>query len=541
MDTVESAGLSTEAKSTGILGGMRGLVGKLFSPKSTAPAAPTRPAAKSKSGTEDKFVIAPGGYRIRVPDESDIERNAGEMVPEIRAGLSQLPPLPNVVADLLREIQNENSTASSIAQIVAIDPALCASILRTVNSAAMGLTRKITAVNEAISFLGVNTVKSVVMRLRLGELLAPVSQQTAMDTEDLWIHCLATSYAAECLSKKSNGVDGGFVATLGLLHDIGRLIVVSRLPDLARALGEAATAGSAENILTVERRVLGIDHAHLGGDLAAAWKLPPDLVQGIHWHHHPAGAFQASDPLPLRKSVHLVQIADQLTKYCYPYADHVQIDSMSKETYETVGLEPSFGGLLDERMRKAISRAIFIGESNSQRPPAMQRRFLRPIQGETARIVAAADRESATLVEIDDPAIEELFAEGRPLIQLNPKANAMQIDKTILNAKAQIACLKLSTDSRAAALMTVGSLLANLQPLCQVGETIDLSIQDQDNRAIFAIRTPGLSASRRVTSETTPETARRLAAADLANVLNLDWFERIAVSSTGDALLFETH
>src|SRR5207248_6487104 len=129
-------------------------------------------------GGEEAYVIAPGGYRIRVPRAGDVGNSVGELIPEVRAGLALLPPLPQVVTEILREIQDPRSTASSVAEIASSDPALAASLLRMVNSAASGMARKTTSVSEAVSYLGFAIVRSLVVKLRLADVL-PVKGEGA--------------------------------------------------------------------------------------------------------------------------------------------------------------------------------------------------------------------------------------------------------------------------------------------------------------------------------------------------------------------------
>jgi putative nucleotidyltransferase with HDIG domain len=500
---------------------------------------------------EAQFVTAPGGYRIRVPNGSETDQNIRDMLPSVRDSLAQLPPLPYVVTELLREINNTQSSASSLAKIASSDPSLAASLLRTVNSAAIGLSRKITSVSEAVSYLGFATVKSIVVRLRLRDVLKAQTPQARQDSQDIWVHSLAVSYAAECLAATAAGVDRGFVSTLGLLHDIGKLAVIAKLPEQADALRKSAADDPNEDPLAAERRILGVDHAHLGGELAAAWKLPADLVQAIHWHHHPASAFHVSDPLPLRKAVHVLQIANQLAKYCYPYCDQMQIEKLPDETFALVGLEPSIMKLLNSRMKQTIGRAIFFADSNNdQQKAATPRRFLRPLTGAQAVACVNAAGEPSTRVAVDDDGVAKMFRgspcevgeitvakaidqDGLHLICHPWEAN---IDKCVVLAKKVLTGANVSDESRSAASIAISSLLPNLAALCSDQETIELSVQ-MDRKISLALRTPALAASRRAGKDVSPASACRLAEADVVHALNLDWIDKVIISSSGDAMV----
>ena len=367
-------------------------------------------------GEEGHFVLSEGGYRIRVPHLTDVGQSVGDMLPAVKEGLSLLPPLPVVVVELLREIQDPKSTASSVAEVASSDPSLAASLLRTSNSAAMGLSRTITSVSEAVSYLGFGTVKAMVIRLRLDQVLTPKNDVHALDADDLWVHSLAVSYAAECLARQIGGVDNGFVATLGLMHDIGKLAILSQFPEEATQL-RATLTDTSKSWHEREAAAFGQDHAGIGANLAAKWKLPADLIQAIRWHHRPAAAFGPGDPLPLRKAVQIVQIANQLAKYCFPYADVMEIEQVSEEGFALLNLEPSLAKLLDKPIRDAMSKAIFFAEGNTRMPSAAPRRFLRPLRGEAAKTAAAGAGQPSVVEE--SALFTRLFSDEAPELYNN--------------------------------------------------------------------------------------------------------------------------
>jgi putative nucleotidyltransferase with HDIG domain len=504
---------------------------------------------------EGSFVMTPCGYRIRVPDESDVGHSLGEMLPTVREGLSLLPPLPSVIIDLLREIQDPKSTSASVAGIASNDPALAASLLRAANGAALGLARTITSVSEAVSYLGFGTVKAMVISLRLGEVMVPRDEEAARDAEDLWVHSLAVSYAAEELAKRISGVDKGFVSTLGLLHDIGKMAILAQLPGEAKLLREMCIRDDVmTQAIAREASVLGVDHAGIGANLAAKWKLPADLVQAIRWHHRPASAFHPADPPALRKALHIVQIANQLAKYCYPHTDRMEIYTVADEVFAMLGLEPSMSKLLTGAVRDAISRAVFFATENTRRPATAPRRFLRPLtKDEASRFLSTpAERESrivedeAAIAALFSPDVQELTvnaqnipeADGLTHARFKTAASSTSIETCLLGLKAHRDTLGLSAVMKSAVTLTVQSLLPNLLPLSSPEDKIEVAQAMQDGLFSLAIRAPGLAVTRRLGSAQSAGAAGRLAEVDLASLLNLGWFERIAVSADGSTVVF---
>jgi len=486
------------------------------------------------------YVVAPGGYRIRVPKADEVHSSIGEMMPSIKEGLNLVPPLPHVVAQLLKEIQDPNATATSVGDIAASDPAMAASMIRTVNSAAFGLSRKITSVSEAVNFLGFTSVKSMVLRLQLEQTLGGAAKGNE-DVEDLWIHSLVVSYIADTLARRVPGVDRGFVSTLALLHDIGKLVVQTQFPQEAEQL--RGRSGD-ESPLSREVRVLGVDHATLGANLAAKWGLPGDLVQAIRWHHLPQRAFSSSDPKSLHQAMALVQIANQLSKFCYVYQDETEIDAITDEVYDLVNLPHDLTALLTPEVRSAASRAIFFADDGSRRPTTAVRRFLRLNRGASAEALLASlagVEGGSAQVEVEDVLCETLFAENDDApdnknLRLHMAATEAGINILCRDVVKAQASLPLVNDMRLAMSLVSRCVLANC--VGQRGEWIDVVHQIDGKRVRFAVRSPSISFARRLGPHCDPDAAFAALDSELANVLNLGWFDSIGTSSDGSTLVF---
>ena len=524
-----------------VLGWIVAMLKKFFLTPEAIKAAETRTEPVVVQAGSSSYVVAPGGYRIRVPKVDDVHSSIGDMMPSIKEGLNLVPPLPHVVAQLLKEIQDPNATASSVGDIAASDPAMAASMIRTVNSAAFGLSRKITSVAEAVNFIGFTSVKSMVLRLQLEQTLGGAAKGNE-DVEDLWIHSLVVSYIADTLARKVPGVDRGFVSTLALLHDIGKLVVQTQFPHEAEQL--RGRSGE-ESPLTREVRVLGVDHAALGANLAAKWGLPGDLVQAIRWHHYPERAFASTDPKPLHQAMFLLQIANQISKYVYVYQDEIEIDAVTDETFDAVHLQHDLTALLTPEIRAAASRAIFFADDGSRRPKTAVRRFLRLNRGPSAEALLAtlaANEGGSAQVEVEDVLCETLFAEGQGSAESNSN---LHLHMAATDAGVNILCrdvvkaqasLPLTADARLALSLVSRCVLANA--IGQRGEWIDVVHAVDGKRVRFALRSPSISFARRFGPECDPDIAFAALDSELANVLNLGWFESIGTSSDGSTLVF---
>ena len=210
--------------------------------------------------------------------------------------------------------------------------------------------------------------------------------------------------------------------------------------------------------------------------------------------------------MPLRKALHIVQIADQLAKYCYPHADVMEIDQIPADVFELLNLDPSISKLLEKPVRDAISRAIFFADGNSRRPSALPRRFLRPLRGIEAANAAASAQNTEPRVAIDEDLVGKLFSQEVPEIfnnngaksnitgqrhaRFSTSATSAGIQKCISAIKAHQDELNLNTETRSISAMTIKSFMANLQSLCGPTELIEIAQMVETRKMVIGIRAP---------------------------------------------------
>ena len=301
----------------------------------------------------------PDGARMRDETSRTATGEGDDLVDEVVRGLERIPPLPHVLFRVLGEIESGNSSARSLAGIVATEPVLTASLLRVANSAATGLVHKIVTVDEAVAYLGYSTVRSLVLRMKLAELMPQRAGAKGYNSEHLWLHSLVVAQVAAHLAKRVSGVDVGLVSTIGLLHDIGKLAINSQFPDTVAQLFARRTAGAPadESFLARERRLFGADHAFIGAFLAAQWKLPTDLTEAIRLHHILDERAVSQMSPGLRRATQLVHVANQLAKYAHVYCADMEIDIVPHRLLRELGLPEVLEELLTDELRGVIHRA----------------------------------------------------------------------------------------------------------------------------------------------------------------------------------------
>lgn len=198
--------------------------------------------------------------------------------------LDDLPSLPAVVMELLSCIDQDDIDVSVLAKKVSHDQALTAKTLRLANSSTYGLQVKVTTIQQAITFLGFQTTRNLITAAAVTGCF-PQGQCKGFDDKAFWRHSIATAVCARVLARRLR-FNQDYAFTAGLLHDIGRLVLVTIYPqDYAEAIARAAADDSA--LLQAERTVLGIDHVAAGMLLADHWKFSDTIRMALGHHHDP--------------------------------------------------------------------------------------------------------------------------------------------------------------------------------------------------------------------------------------------------------------
>ena len=220
-------------------------------------------------------------------------------------GLSNLPILPDVYKKLDAELKSSNVSLKKIGSIIAQDITMTAKILQMVNSAFFGLPQKINDPVQAANFLGMDTLKSLVL---FHHLFSSFEKNESIQDfmKKVWSHSFKVAYASkkimELRCQDHQILEQTFIA--GLLHDIGKLILVQtpgyrdKFADLDYINGK--------DILILEQSLLGTDHSLVGGYLLGLWGLPDYIVESAAFHHSPSEI--GNEQFSILSAVHLAHI-----------------------------------------------------------------------------------------------------------------------------------------------------------------------------------------------------------------------------------------
>jgi putative nucleotidyltransferase with HDIG domain len=250
--------------------------------------------------------------------------------------VSHIATLPEITIKIIELVEDPDSTAGDLHKIIANDPALCARVLKVVNSAFYGLPGQIGSINRAIVLLGLNAVKNIAIAASLAKLFRGGRLCPQFSARDLWTHSIAVAATVKLLSDtlKLGLADEAFLA--GLMHDIGIMV---EMQAFRSKLGEVFDYADQHKcgFMVAEQQVIGATHEDLGKALCEKWKFPRSFAF-VTGHHHNPMAIEAES----RLLTSLVYIADVLASRAQiGYSDTPPNLELDPEVVKSVGLTPA--------------------------------------------------------------------------------------------------------------------------------------------------------------------------------------------------------
>lgn len=210
-----------------------------------------------------------------------MRRNAVELL----NGISDLAPFPLVGLRVIELVRDQRTSASDLAEILALDPVLTAKILKVSNSAAWGRERHIATVRDAVVLLGFEEVRQLALLTCVIANFGNVSKvNDGFDMKDFWLHNVTVAVAAESVASSTAVASPGDAFTAGILHDIGRLVLRSTLPG---AFHDALVLQTQQGVPAhdAEVRTTGYAHEEVSRALGGYWQFPANIVEAVGGHH----------------------------------------------------------------------------------------------------------------------------------------------------------------------------------------------------------------------------------------------------------------
>jgi putative nucleotidyltransferase with HDIG domain len=209
-----------------------------------------------------------------------------EALIKVVSGIESLPSLPKLYSEVVSELNSAEGSLNRVGEIISKDSGMSAKILQLVNSAFFGLPRHVTSALKAVQFLGFDTVKALVLTVKVFSMFSRDDLEE-YSVDELWRHSLGTGLCAREIARGEEWgqeeTDETFMA--GLLHDIGKLILVEKFPEECRELVKRTHHNV--NLYEAERQVFGTTHAQIGAYLLGIWGLSEPIIKTVAYHHIP--------------------------------------------------------------------------------------------------------------------------------------------------------------------------------------------------------------------------------------------------------------
>lgn len=215
------------------------------------------------------------------------ETLANEQLERLTAQIKSLPSLPDLYVQLLAELRRDDPSLPKVVKIISQDFGMCTKLLQLVNSAAFGLHQPMSGVEEAVTYLGIETVKGLVLSLQVFSLFQRVRIKE-FSCEELWTHSWTTGMWAKRIvaAETRDPILGEQAFVSGLLHDVGKLVLAFALPEQFQA-AVALQRSQKFPLRVAEQAIFNATHAEVGAFLLGLWGIPAPVVEAIAWHHQP--------------------------------------------------------------------------------------------------------------------------------------------------------------------------------------------------------------------------------------------------------------
>jgi HD-like signal output (HDOD) protein len=244
-------------------------------------------------------------------------------------GCPKLASLHSVNQELNRLARSDMSLTSQIAEIIQRDPSLSQRLLRMVNSVYFGLSARINNIEEAVFFLGLRQIREFSVATPVIEEMEQLQAFSPSPTQwkNLWSHSIGTAILTrEILSSTQYAVDDDTDYLVGLLHNVGKIVMAYAFPEELNAVANTPVRTPAE-VCALERDLIGWDHAEIGAYFLECHNLVEELSFSVRYHHDPKNA-------PCHQTfAAAVQVADYLVRHATIESGFERVDPIAPDAW----------------------------------------------------------------------------------------------------------------------------------------------------------------------------------------------------------------
>lgn len=242
----------------------------------------------------------------------------------------ELPTLPTVASKLITLTSQEDTTLADIAELVSQDIALSSKILKVSNSAFYSFPQQIGSIKQAVSILGTNAVRSLVLSFSFLSIKSS-KKNGQFNFKEFWEHSLASAVASRLILEKVKGADTEEIFISGLLQNLGELIFACTFQEEYEEVLKSISENQHDSI-TIEKSVFGESHCFVGHEVAKKWGFPDILLTPILYHHNPTE--YTGENKQIAQTTKAVYLSDLLINIMYsdkPDEFHKQFNKEAKK------------------------------------------------------------------------------------------------------------------------------------------------------------------------------------------------------------------
>ncbi|HEX2967196.1 MAG TPA: HDOD domain-containing protein [Syntrophorhabdaceae bacterium] len=219
-----------------------------------------------------------------------------------------LPPIPVIMTELMQTLADENADMNDLAKIISKDPSMSVNVLKIANSAFYRLPYKVATVDHAVRMLGLKEISMICISCGAYHALMPARGAQTFNLEDFWKHSVATGAMTRKICSEFHTGDRSIGYFLGLLHDIGKIILDRFAHDIYTIVIQT-TFEECISMIEAEKRLIGESHDVIGAFVMNKWKFPEVFADAAKYHHS-----VAESPEHNRTMIAAVALADQLAR-----------------------------------------------------------------------------------------------------------------------------------------------------------------------------------------------------------------------------------
>lgn len=265
--------------------------------------------------------------------------------------VGQVYSLPVVYMRLTQLIDDPYCDLEDVAKVISEDAGICVRLLKIANSSMYNFPSKIETITRALTVIGTKQLRDLVLATCVIDMFKDIPHDI-VDMGSFWRHSIGTGITARVIAtyQRENNVERFYL--MGLLHDLGRLVMFSHLPDQVRHVMECSV-DKKQPIYQIEREILGFDHADVALQLLKTWHLPQSIITAVGYHHKPSQAIDYKNETAV---VHLsdiisssMQLGSSGERYVVPLSD---------EAWQILNLKASLLPDIIERVESQYEDAI---------------------------------------------------------------------------------------------------------------------------------------------------------------------------------------